>query len=326
MSSSHIVSLDIVLNELSFEPPTEKIYDAWPWMRSLVETLRAYMAVEPTEIKTLLVTSDVMRIPLAERYTIYSWCEDQQVPDVDRSFLLGLSTQKPFLDRDRLECQFKGRFGAGLTIAWRDSFPVASAHSADYLDATHLEVDATALNDAGDDYASQRVQVCHACRADHVRSHVGWIRGRIRDIQDSRRRFALSGLDLWNKRETMFPHLELCARVLRQLRSLRKGDQRLPQIVGRLFELETYCSSWVGGSFDPEALQSKITPESDQTLQQFHQEHTFLCPDGVERLFSWHARYTPGDGRIFFFPDEARRRIFIGHIEDKLPTVLYPNP
>ncbi|MBP1468081.1 hypothetical protein EYB53_020375 [Candidatus Chloroploca sp. M-50] len=56
------------------------------------------------------------------------------------------------------------------------------------------------------------------------------MRGRIRDIQDSRRRFVLSGLDLWNKREMMFPYLELCARVLRQLRLLRKGDQRLPQI------------------------------------------------------------------------------------------------
>ncbi len=85
-----------------------------------------------------------------------------------------------------------------------------------------------------------------------------------------------------------------------------------------------YSSSWVGGSFEPGALPSKITPESDQTLQQFRQEHTFLCPDGIERLFSWHARYTPGDGRIFFFPDEGRRKIIIGHIENKLPTVMYP--
>jgi hypothetical protein len=324
MSASNVVSLDIVLNELSFEPPTEKSYDAWPWMRGLVETVRAYIDVEPTEIKALLVTPDVMRIPLAERYTIRSWCEDRQVPDEERNFLLGLSTQKPFPDRDQLECQFRKRFGVGLTVAWRDGFPVASAHSADYWDTTHLEVDATTLNDAGDDYTLQRAQVRHACRVEHVRSHVGWIRERIRDIQDGRRRFALSGTELWNKRETMFPYLELCERVLGQLRSLRRGDQRLPQIVGRLFELNTYSSSWVGGSFEPGALPSKITPESDQTLQQFRQEHTFLCPDGIERLFSWHARYTPGDGRIFFFPDEGRRKIIIGHIENKLPTVMYP--
>jgi len=326
MSSLPVINLDIVLNELSLEPPAASMYRAWPWMNSLVETLRAYMSVDQAEIKTLLVTSEFMGIPLAERYTISSWCKDEQVSSEDRAFFLGLSTQKPFVDRERMECCFQGRFGAGLTVAWRDNFPTVSTHSAEHWNATHLDIEVTVLNDAGDDYVLQRVQVCHACHANHVLTHIGWLRERIRDIQNSRRKFALSGIDLWNKREAMFPQLELCDRVLRQLRSLRKGDQRLPQIVGRLFELQSYCVGWTSGSFNPELLPSKTTPESDQTLQQFRQEHTFLCPDGVERVFSWHARYTPGDGRIFFMPDDVRRKIIIGHIDDKLPTVLNPNP
>ena len=51
---------------------------------------------------------------------------------------------------------------------------------------------------------------------------------------------------------------------------------------------------------------------------------TFLCPDGEERLFSWHVRYTPGAGRIHFLPLGPREGCLIGYIGHKLPTVKYP--
>jgi hypothetical protein len=68
----------------------------------------------------------------------------------------------------------------------------------------------------------------------------------------------------------------------------------------------------------------KISPESDSTLRQYETEHSFVCPDGVRRLFSWHGRLTPGAWRIYFLPAPVTDRIVIGYIGKKLPGVLYP--
>ena len=92
----------------------------------------------------------------------------------------------------------------------------------------------------------------------------------------------------------------------------------------RLFELNTYCENWHDGLFDYDKIPTKITPESDATLKKYSSEHTFLCPDGTNHLFSWHARLTPDAWRIYFHVDEDKKLLTIGHIGHKLPNVLYP--
>ena len=75
--------------------------------------------------------------------------------------------------------------------------------------------------------------------------------------------------------------------------------------------------------FDENTL-TRATPESEATLKQFSQEHTFGLPDGSVKRFSWHVRYTGGyAGRIFFHPVPERKVIYIGHVGHKLPTVKY---
>ena len=59
------------------------------------------------------------------------------------------------------------------------------------------------------------------------------------------------------------------------------------------------------------------------TLQQYGAQHTFQCPDGKPRVFSWHVPMTPGAWRLFFYPDGRKRKAFIGHIGSKLPNVSY---
>ncbi|MEI7768444.1 MAG: hypothetical protein WCI67_00570 [Chloroflexales bacterium] len=330
MSSSHVISLDIVLNELSFEPPTANIYGAWPWMNSLTETLRTYMSIDPAEIKSLLTTSELMRIPLAERYTISAWCNDEQVPSDDRTFFLGLSTQKPFVDRGQMECHFQGRFAEGLTIAWRDSLPTASAHSAEHWNTPHLDIETTVLNDAGDDYISQHVQLCHACQQIHVPTHVGWIRDRIRDIQTYRKTLFRSGRELWDKREQAFPHLALGDDILRQIFSIRNGDERIVPIAKRLFELEKYCDGWNEGAFDSQLCPGNPRQDGDVALQKYAEQRTFRLPGGEKHLFSWHVSAYIDGWRIYFEPvkiedrpNNRSKRMVIGYIGSHLDTKKY---
>jgi hypothetical protein len=321
MSRPPIFSLDLVLNELGFSALAPTRYDSWPWMSNFVGTLQSYMAVDPVEIKALLVTENIHTVALAQEYTIGRWCRDEYVSQDERSFFLGLTTNKPFIDSN-LEGHFQGHRAIGLTICWRDQLPAVSPLSDTAWDVPHVTIDI--LHIFGDTFEEHpQQQIYHAAGADHVRQHVGWLRERITTIQKERRSFVQTGTELWNRRAELFPHLEFCDRVFRQVRSLRKGDESLTQIIGRLFELEYYCAGWTTRGFDADALPSKITPESEPTLQSYAAEHTFYGPDGIGRLFCWHARFTPGAGRIYFFPEEERRVIIVGHIGEHLPTVLH---
>jgi hypothetical protein len=65
--------------------------------------------------------------------------------------------------------------------------------------------------------------------------------------------------------------------------------------------------------------------EHAQWLHRFEDEHTFTRPDGERLLFSWHVRFTPEPGRIFFHTDPSTRRGGIGFIgRNGLPTVKSP--
>lgn len=89
-------------------------------------------------------------------------------------------------------------------------------------------------------------------------------------------------------------------------------------MVRRLFELERYSQNWQPGtSFEADRLPSKATPESPSRRGQLKDQLTFLCPDGKERSFDFHLRFTPEAGRIYFEPKQPGE-IIIGYIGEKL--------
>jgi hypothetical protein len=95
------------------------------------------------------------------------------------------------------------------------------------------------------------------------------------------------------------------------------GEPILKQIIKRLLELEEYCKSWNTGSFNSDNISCKVSPESDSRLKQFEQQLTFKCPDGIDRIFSNHARMTPKAWRLHFLALEPGK-IIIGYIGMKI--------
>ena len=95
-----------------------------------------------------------------------------------------------------------------------------------------------------------------------------------------------------------------------QVSFLHENDPAFIQIKKKLFELESYCSEWKTGSFDKELMPSKVSPESDDRLKRLNKQLNILCPDEMRILFSWHLRFTPGAGRIYFHPDEDKKKIY----------------
>ncbi|XXT25493.1 hypothetical protein WME94_28585 [Sorangium sp. So ce429] len=149
--------------------------------------------------------------------------------------------------------------------------------------------------------------VRHLSAAQHVEAHRAWLKERqLRTVRDGR--------DMWDRRAELFPRLDLCREVERQLGELDVGSAQLHQVMRRLTELDASFASWDGRPIHPEFTRSKCTPETPQTLKEEAAAHTATCSDGRAHLFSWHVRFTPGAGRIFFDGDVDTRRGIIGYI------------
>jgi hypothetical protein len=111
--------------------------------------------------------------------------------------------------------------------------------------------------------------------------------------------------------------LDFCTCVEAQLVNLGSADRRFKAALRGLHDLQNYCAGWVTGYFDIKAL-VRASGESQTTLQMYSGERTFLCPDGVSRVFQWHLKRDDAT-RIHFFDFPERRRILIGYIGPHLP-------
>lgn len=166
-----------------------------------------------------------------------------------------------------------------------------------------------------DDDEDEKVTIIHASCKEHLKDHIEWFRDRLR-------KEVLDGATLWSKREELFPNLQFCDSVKDQLLNLRAGDAMLTPIEKRLSDLQAYAATWIDGAFDSDQIACKATPESEATLNQYAQERTFTCPDGQDRIFSWHVRLTPLAWRIHFYPSKPGQ-VIVGYVGFHLSTAKH---
>lgn len=311
------MDLEIVLNELSLRTPAENVQTARQLMSNLITTARtaAELGVNPT----LRTHSEFYATVLAPHYSLSDWLVDRNVDREESRFIL-LSTKTPFLaDIQNSELETRnllsdfyhdGESSQGLKIAYLLESLALSIQSEPRWESSCLVLEATWLDDE-DNLNSEIITVFHASKVEHLQEHTAWIQNRLKTG-------VRNGLDLWNRRDELFPSLEFCENVSQQIQSLSPSNPMLRQIVKRLFELEDYCRSWTSGAFNPDNLPSKATPESETRLQQFRQQLTLRCPDGEKRIFSLHVRMTPGAWRLHFSVELGPGKIIIGYIGSKI--------
>ena len=318
------MDLDLVFNELSVEFPASDIWTAKRWMSNLLSTIQA--AIEHGVNRVLRTHRDFHAIMLAPDYPLARWRNDLNVDKEKRRYFNYRITQYPFivdLHNSEIKENFllyefshEGDEAEGLGYAYLLEALAVSVRSEERWESSILELEAKQLDDDGN-LTIDKVKVIHASHPNHVVENGKWIKNRLQQgVRD--------GDNLWNRKHELFPSLSFCEGVVTQIRELRIGNPMLRVVVKRLFELEDYCKNWHEGPFNPDNLPTKVTPESQVTLQQFGGERTFLCPDGQKRIFSWHVRLTPAAWRIYFFPEEGIKEIIIGYIGPHLPTARYP--
>ena len=312
--------VEMVMNELSHQRPTLNIHTARNLISILIQTILAATKVGVTRV--LRMNESFFENQLAPDYFLQNWLNDNNVDQVERAFFRTIATKIPYF-QDLTESQiadqaelseflYEGTPANGFRYAyWLEALAISILSDPKWDSARIDNLTVQKLNEKSGDLEEGTVSVNHASRPEHMGHHEGWINVRIQDsIQD--------GNDLWFRRTNVYQSLLFCNSIRKQLRKLYSSNQVFQQVKQRLYELDSFCNKWQEGPFRPEKLGGRARPESETTLQQYGAERTFECPDGIERLFTWHVNLNPGAWRLYFFPEESQRKITIGYIGSHL--------
>jgi hypothetical protein len=316
------MTVKIVFNELSLNKPFDSKQVAMKGMTAFTETLRT--AIEKGAKRELCTRDDFDFLQLSLGYQIVQWRNDPAVDKDDRRFLRSLQdktyTPLPDIVDASVETNYLGSRAIGLEYAFSCEALAVSFQSETQWDCDLLKLSVTELKENGE-LCNKTVNVFHASSEQHVLNHTSWIVGQSRIN-------IVIGSDLWERRNELLPNLEFCEETARQLIALQSGHVMLRPVIKRLFELEHHCKDWRTGAFSPGTLPCSTTPESQVTLNQYGRERTFMCPDGQERIFSWHVRLTPMAWRIYIIPIapdslNLTGKIIIGYIGPHLRTAQF---
>lgn len=309
--------MQLVLNELSADFPLKNEYEGKRVMADFIDTYSLTRKILKND--RVLLDMDYNGIYLAPDYNIGKWRNDSSVDEDQKRMFRSLLNKSLIYENvvDREEnVKIDGKIARGGLYAYLDndcliSFSSDAKWLTDTIDAVY---DGT--NEEIDD--KKNITIPNVANNDTVNSFQKKYSNLIFD--DSLDTINV-GADILMHEKDMFANLVFCDTAKRQLKQ-EKNPVLVRQICKRLLELQKYFET-APKAFDKEKL-NHATPETPATLTQYKREHTFQLPTGEYEVFSWHMRFTGNvKGRIFFFPDIANSKCYIGHIGGKLKTVLF---
>lgn len=317
------MELDLILNELSLQnlAPNEQI--AQKWMSELIRTIKAFTA---QGVKVSLRSQENFHtIMLAHNYPVGSWFQDAD--QRERQFIKALATKAPLsIDLGNSDIQdvennvglsefyYQGELAIGLGIAHLLDTIAVSFISNECWNLSNIEISSVQLNQ-DENIVDEILIILHSSLIHHANEHTEWIQKRISDG-------VIDGEDIWNRKEELFPNLEFCESVGKQLKNIRNRQLELQPVFKTLRELQQCTENWTTGAFSVKGYTLDESGESEPTLNKYKNERMFLCRDGEKLLFERHIKLKFCNWRIHFFPKEPGK-VIIGYVGRHLPTVRY---
>jgi hypothetical protein len=308
--------LEMFGNELSLTPVAPDVSVGQERAKQFVMTMRA--ATARGVHRVLRLSEDFLNTPFAPDYDFYRWTADKRVERELQQYFRTLSTKVPFFRYqpiadtvlEGIECYRDGKLARGLTAAYIADGLAVSMCSQPVWEGSLVECEVYEI--VGADVECRTDDVHHASCESHVDQQTAWFEQRIQHTVEN-------GAELWRCSRDHFPALSWCASIEEQMVGLPSGA--LASITRGLFRLNAYCSCWQSGPFDPDSIGCAVSPESQSTLDTYSAERTFLCPDGRQRVFSWHAKM--GQWRIYFDPEPGPGRLLLGYVGRHLRTTKF---
>jgi len=306
---------ELVLNELSLTPALDRDQAR----QRISELLQCIGQLGLLGVHgTVRISEPLDGVELAPGYPIGFWRGDNEIDLELRRLYNARVGVGPYLTKEEvkllkgdedIEVRINGNISRGCEATYLLNGVALSLKSGPEWDTPELTVQIRRLI-TDSSIAESNDVVRHISTQEHINHHREWIDGLLADVIDDD--------DLWNRKENLFPHLIFADLVRKELRDEARKKDRFRAIVKRLHELERYFAGWSGDQFDANGVGSRCTPETPKTLKDYKDALTRSCGDGVKRLFNYHVRFTPGSGRLYFFPDAASQRAHVGLIGDKL--------
>lgn len=309
--------MDVFFNELSIKE-SEHSTIAKSWMLNL---MNLYKRTCTSGFHSFRISQQALQQKLATGYTLHNWMFDGSVDETARKLFLTEISNHPFIDkiieqesadkRRLYEFKYNGKEAKGLGGACLFGSLAISLDNDDEWDKISVRVNIESLSFEAEEVISEEKEVKHGSKLKHVEDLSNW-------ILSKKKTSITEGIVLWEKRKELFPHLIFCQTTKSQIICLKESNPEFIQIKHILFALDDYCADWTDGRFTPESFSHKPVPESDTRETGLRAKLTIVCPDGQQRFFSWHFKFTPGPGRIHFVFDGSNKTCYVGHIGRKI--------
>ncbi|MEI3651135.1 MAG: hypothetical protein V6D39_14330 [Dolichospermum lemmermannii FEM_B0920] len=313
------MELEIVFNELCLQTSSTDINTARQLMTDFINTILAIKT--PSSCKKKLRTqSNFNNLQLAPNYLLVQWRNDQDV-DIDARRLIRSLQDKndpplPDIADPEIQVTYQGQNTIGIYYAYVNNSLSISLQSEPQWDTSILEVEVTRINeDEEDPLIITNDIVKHASCITHGGEHTDW-------LEECFKINIENGNEIWNRKEELFPNLEFCDNVSKQLKNIQYRQLELAPVYKTLIELQKCCQNWKSGGFSVTGYPLDESGESEPTLNKYGQERLFTCPDNEERLFERHIKLRFCNWRIHFFPLQPGK-VIIGYVGRHLPTVNY---
>jgi hypothetical protein len=312
--------MDLILNELSLRqlPATAghaaTMLDAWLKQLTLLAQARKVVPA----FRALTQFRDMQ---VAEDGTVFQqWLT--QLPTDRKRLVLAFTTKAPFIHYfpeyrflHSMPAGYQGAECKGLAYAAENNVLAWSMDPyGQWTDARYL-LHCTTVDEALD-VDEYELEAWHLPATGETAEHQVYYAGAL-EAEDLRfAQEATSGAVLLKNWEEWFPALILTEIGRQSLEELNTDAAR--PVAERLLALQRYFASWdrVPANYDKK-VSYKTSQESDSRLQQLPALQ-LRCPDGLTRAMSWHVRYTPQAGRLYFVPEAETGNCYIGYIGHKI--------
>lgn len=301
----------VVLNELSFEDAV--LGTAKSWYDTFFDSCISIGKELGSNI-SVVSTRKPSEIILDEEMPFQKWIS--LISDLDKKrLIMSMMTREPILF-DYPYYSFQESNAIGLGFAFENDLLPLSLNNNEKWRKIELPLRLEYIDESADEVVTDEVNVKNAWDIESSLSHSDFLKRSILSDANSLINEIQSGLQLWDRREELFPSLVFCTQVERQISNLA-GDT-LKNIFRRLVQMNSYFSSWREGDFDRASIDGNPRLESTTRIRDFESSLTINCPDNEYRLFSFHCNYGIHGMRLHFHPDSEKRICWIGYIGKKI--------
>jgi len=311
------MQVKIYLNELSLNSWKLSLHDAKKCTGNFIYTV--LNLIKNGAEKSLPHPQGLLTLQLTKDFKLVQWLND---PSNDKdliTFAKSVLTKSPYFEnvddikRYELDVKYNAQDTQGLLYAYINDGIAVSFLSSDEWDSSILKVDISSLNEHGDISEMQR-RIKHVSKSEHIKKYCDFIQSAVEEK-------IVDGGSLIQNYKATFPEIIFCDSTIKQIEDISGNDPHLKQLLRVLTALSDYISTWNGGVFDMKNINCDISTESQTTLKKYSDERTFVCPDGIERVFNIHMKINPNAWRVYIHPVHESREIIVGYVGKHLNTV-----